>query len=308
MKKRELLIVNDQNQLGKEFYRSYDTEYWINKIMFLKKSHDNFDSIKSHLSSDSTIDEEKNFKRMLRTELHFFYFQMVEALFELIFAVATHAQLDLWLTLSFPNYRLHKNIYKTIKKFSKKEKIEPNLEEEKFHEKLGCNISLKRWVFYYHYPLDFTKEECEINMQNIDKLLRIFAKDFSDRAEYNAYKHSLRFYSSPFTLRMGLKGDKAMSVLSHSDDAITYLQERVEKDNNGKKLKAKRVEKRVKSFDFERDYRCCLVIYHLIKNIIDTRKYSHLEELLEKKFNIYYLVDFDILKFYPPSDNFTVTV
>lgn len=42
-------IVNDLDGLQKEFYRMYDPDYWLYRIMFLKNSHDDFDQLKSSL-------------------------------------------------------------------------------------------------------------------------------------------------------------------------------------------------------------------------------------------------------------------
>jgi len=161
-------------------------------------------------------------------------------------------------------------------------------------------IPLLRWIFYFVYPSKMTEDEWKNNLDKIKRLISLFAKDFSDRGEYNAYKHSLRFYNSSFAMSIGLTGSQQMHTIGASNDSITYLEEqRKEQKGTGRILRT------TKPFDFERDCNCCLVIYSMIKNIISTRKYSILTELHGKSFDFSTFSDIDINKVAIPKTGVT---
>jgi len=294
--KNKQFIVNDLDSLQKEFYKTYDPDYWLYKISFLKNCHDNFDSIKDTLNDDLSDVVDANYKRALRTEMHFLYFQMVETLFEIIFAVSKHDNRNLWLALTFSNW---KDNYNEIVKLSETSYLFTN----KIKTTISGNeveIPLLRWIFYFVYPSKMTEDEWKNNLDKIKRLLLLFAKDFSDRGEYNAYKHSLRFYNSSFAMSIGLTGSQQMHTIGVSNDSITYLEEqRKEQKGTGRILRT------TKPFDFERDCNCCLVIYSMIKNIISTRKYSILTELHGKSFDFSTFSDIDINKVAIPKTGVT---
>jgi hypothetical protein len=47
--KNKNYIVNDLNSLQKNFYKTYDFDYWLYKIRLLKNCHDNYDNVKNVL-------------------------------------------------------------------------------------------------------------------------------------------------------------------------------------------------------------------------------------------------------------------
>ncbi|MDD5068950.1 MAG: hypothetical protein PHN89_05155 [Candidatus Pacebacteria bacterium] len=284
--------VNDLDGLQKEFYRMYDPDYWLYRIMLLKNSHDNFDQLKSNLTKNTEETVDKDFKRVIRTEMHFLYFQMIETLFEIIFAVSESDNRDLWIALTFSNFR---DNYKKI--------AELNDCSEIFVEKMKTEIDGKqtevpvlRWIFYFIYPSKLSNEDWIKNLENIKRLLLTFARDFSDRGEYNAYKHSLRFYNSPFSMAIGITGSNQMHSLGSSEDCITFLEEQRKKNVSGELLPTGQIMRTQKPFDFQRDYEMCILIYAMIKNIIYTRKYTILDELHDQNFTMANFVDLDFYK------------
>ena len=280
--------VNDIESLQKEFYRMYDPDYWLYKIMLLKNSHDEFDNLKPLLIKNTEETVDKDFQRVIRTEMHFLYFQMVETLFEIIFAISESDNRDLWIAITFSNYREN---YKKIAELNYNSKI--------FTENtigIGDDVvetSLLRWIFYFVYPSKLTDEKWKKNLENIKNLLLIFARDFTDRGEYNAYKHSLRFYNAPLSMAIGMTGSDQMHSLSSSENCITFLEEQKKKDENGGLIPTGRIMRTQKPFDFEKDYNFCILIYHMIKNIIYTRKYSLLDDLLGQEFTMANFFDLD---------------
>lgn len=281
----------DKEYMKKAFYKLYYPEYWLYKMRLLKNCHDHFDEVEKVLKADFDNFKKENYKRMLRAEIHFLYFQMVEALFEIIFAISIYDNREIWPRITFSKW---KNNYKKIEELAEGRLKYPDFNAKRKTKIRGKDeeITLLRWIFYSIYPTDMNQSQRDKNLENIKKLLKVFAKDFSDRAEYNAYKHSLRFFITPFKLTVGVKGATNRYTIGESDDAITYLEKYESKDKNET---INLVKETTKPFDFERDYRCCLVIYKLIENIIITRKYSFIEELHGKEceFNTFYNIKFN---------------
>jgi hypothetical protein len=290
--------VNNLDSLQKEFYRMYDPDYWLYRIMLLKNSHDNFDQLKSSLTKNTEEIADKDFRRVIRTELHFLYFQMIETLFEIIFAVSKHDNRDLWVALTFSNDSKTSFFSETYKKIA-----ELNSYSDIFTKKMKTEIEGKtvdvpvlKWIFYFIYPTKLNDEEWAKNLENIQRLLLMFSRDFTDRGEYNAYKHSLRFYNAPFSMAIGLTGSKQMFSLGSSEDSITFLEEQKKTGKTGKAVATSQIMRTQKPFDFERDYQLCILIYAMIKNIIYTRKYTLLNELHGKNFDLANFVDLDPYK------------
>jgi hypothetical protein len=258
------LIVNDLISLQREFYKTYDPDYWLYKIMLLKNSHDNFEDIKNTLVKNTEDFVDQDFKRVIRTELHFLYFQMMETLFEIIFAVYEKDNRDLWLSLTFSDYREN---YKRISDLNDYSDI---FTQKRKDEK---EISVLQWIFYFDFKPEFNTDDWNKTLTNIKKLLLIFARDFTDRGEYNAYKHSLRFYNSPFSMAIGICGGNPIQSLGSSEDCITFLEEHKKKNKDGQVIPTGEILRTQKPFDFERDYSLCLTIFYMIKSIVHTRKY-----------------------------------
>jgi hypothetical protein len=278
------LVINDRDSLREEFYKKYDPDYWLYKVSLLKNCHDDFAKIKEVLIGDMTEVVDDDYKRVLRTEMHFLYFQMAEVLFEIIFAVSNKDNRDLWSELTFSDWREN---YKEITALSETSELFTRNVKTIISEK-ECNIPLLRWIFYFMYPSKMTGEDWKNNLKKIETLLLVFAKDFSDRNEYNSYKHSLRFHNSSFSMSIGLTGSKQVFNIGSSSDSITYLEHQIK---NGKPSGL--ILKTTKPFDTERDFKCCLIIHSMIKNIIETRKYSLLPELHGKEFDFFTYLDVD---------------
>ncbi|MDL2271320.1 hypothetical protein LJC03_05910 [Methanobrevibacter sp. OttesenSCG-928-I08] len=285
MTKNKKLIdfsIGDIDKIQELFYVQYDVDYWINKVNHIKFTHDNAEFLIGILK----IDNLEKYKRMLRTELHFTYFQMIETLFELIFAITEHEK-ELWLALTFSNNgktKYFSKTYEKIQKFSKNELTSPNLSSTEKMVKNGkkINVPLLILVLYSNYWVSSDEDKIEKNFKNIMRYLKIFAKDFSDRGEYNAYKHSLRLFNSYFSFGLIGKNSEKIS-LGESNDSINYLeQQKIDGDINQVQLTRK-------PFDFNIDFERCNIIYFLIKNIIVSRKHEFSNNY---KFDVSELTDF----------------
>lgn len=285
-KDKKKLVINDLNRLNNDFFKNYNIDYWLYKICILKECHDNSDKIFNIVTKDLIDADIEDFKKSLRLELHFLYFHLIETLFTLYFTVCKFPTNELWLALAFSKDRdtyFYLDIYNMIKEFAEGKllDIDPSkIAKMKFSGKEE-KMTLLKFAFYFLHLENYSEDERIKNYDNIKKMLSMFAKDFTDRAEYNAYKHSLKMYHSIFKLTFGGKS------LGQSKDAINVLERQVEKKDNGIK-KTERVVITIKPFNFERDYKCCMFITQLIHNVINSRKHVLLKELHGKKFNLYY--------------------
>ncbi len=70
-----------------DFYKNYNLDYWPSKIAFLKNSYEHFDKIKEYIYQELNVPNDEKTLLMLKTDLHYLYFQMVEALFEEIYNI-----------------------------------------------------------------------------------------------------------------------------------------------------------------------------------------------------------------------------
>lgn len=235
---------------------------------------------------------------------------MTETLFEIIFALAKHDNRNLWIALTFSNERdteFYSNAYSEIKKLSITgmktflyQKISTVIQGKKI------KIPLVRWLFYFIYPSKMTDSEWVKNLENIERMLKIFSQDFSERAEYNAYKHSLRFYNSDFALALTTNNMKQVRVnipLGKSKDSIIFLEEYHKHDYSSTNIS--RIARTIKPFDFERDTRCCCIIYSLIKNMVFTRKYSLLKDHIGKEFDFSTYTDIKLPEVLIPKTGIT---
>lgn len=288
MKKK--LIINDVNELEKEFYSNYHLYYWLSKIHLLKNCHDKYENVKSAIKSDLTNISDDDYKRVLRTEMHFLYFQMVETLFEFIFTYETNGDKQIWINLINSDFKKNYKKIEDLNEYS-------DLFQGKSDIRDSGNITqipLLRWIFYLNLNLNLSNSEWEENLANIKELLLIFASDFSDRNEYNAYKHALRFYNSSFRSYIGLKGSNEMQVMCDSNDSISYLEKKRSNELSTKELVVDRVYITTKPFNFNIDYNKCRIIFNMINNIIETRRKAFLSDSINVNPKLFIFNNIDI--------------
>jgi len=207
------------------FYKLYPYDFWQNKANMLKSKIDK----KSGASDDVGIfgqgSDQKRYQRMLMYELHFTYFQQVEALFELLFALQNKDDKHIWLYLSNSNWQEN---FKKIKKIGYGEL---DLDSQIVELKNGETRSFLEWAFYAGISHKMSKENLQNTLTKAKRLLQQAAKDFVDRQSYNAYKHGLRIL--PLLESDNLKDDLITEVIGENDfsNSFTYLD--FKKDGSG---------------------------------------------------------------------------
>ncbi len=265
-----------------EFYRYYPVDHWIYKVNMLNNLIENYDLHKDIICEGLIEVIDKDCINMLKAEVHFILFQMIETLFELIFALEKRDDKKLWLYLSITQSTSRKR-YKRIEKIGKGE---INFINKLIKLPNGREIPLIYYLFYFgikRIPIPEDKE----NFKKIKEILIVLAKDFTDRLEYNAYKHSLRFFQTPLEIELGeLKEKERIPVLKfNSENNFTFLA-----NNKGE------IKKVSKAFDYRVDIEKIKLCHNLISNCINSRKTHFFDPGGKVKLAYFDKMNFDFLK------------
>ena len=203
---------------------------------------------------------------MLKIELHFFYFQIAEALFELIFALDSKDEKNIWATISFSGFSTYDKI-KAISEGKDDILTKPLGTTNDNKAKKIIDIPFLQWVFFHHLDFSRVNSDSDSNLKIIRRLLNIIAIDFSNREEYNSFKHSLRFIcDEPYTA-FSPAGEENKIEFS-AKEGFGYLV----KTKNMNEIK---IEEVVKSFSIEKDLKLCVYCSWLIHNIIASRRFYY---------------------------------
>ena len=259
-----------------DFYRYYPSDHWIYKATMLKNILENYEKVENILNLEIIDVIENDYKKMMKAEIHFAYFHMVEALFELIFALEKLDDKKLWLHLSLSRgYQLKKRIPKIAKG-------ELDFLDLIITLRGGYELPFIQYVFFFikRFPvkmlinkeetLEINQEILEKNFEFIKKALKILANDYQNRLDYNSYKHSLRYFHYPVEIELGKlsKEEKGTPLIKFgAEDSFTFLCSNKEC-----------VDLKTKGFDWKQDYKKIILCHDLIMSIINTRKAILLRE------------------------------
>ncbi|MBN1803495.1 MAG: tetratricopeptide repeat protein, partial [Candidatus Lokiarchaeota archaeon] len=228
------------------------------------------------------IEKIKNYKKQflnyLQFELHFLKFQIVETLFSFIFALEKGDDIDLWFNLTFPKNISNRSfaVYDKISEFKNRWNLEEYLKKEIDLEQKS--IPYWKYVFFYDKDISACGVDPIVIENNIIILLLQMAQTFSDREDYNAYKHGLRCYSSSMTVSIKPDNEKIFTQMGFAKNGMNFL---TKSKNNGDIL----INSTFKSFSPKEDLYIIEEASKLLKNIINVRK-SHFSE--EQNVDIYY--------------------
>lgn len=231
----------------------------------------------------------EDLKSNLKLEIRGVYFQAIETLFELLFALEGQNDEEIWKTLAnsgTSNYaRIEAIASGDLSFLEKKIKVKSlnNVEAE---------IPLLSYLVYFRFAKIETDEESEIGLKVIHSFLIAIAKDFSDRIDYNAYKHGLRLFP---TIKKISIGGKTRTFDFDFENSYTILKGKKDYDGDDDKADANNENKnrfRVKTFDLERDLRMIEFCSELISNIILTRRSVYFPTN-EKKFYYFHEINID---------------
>ena len=268
-------MVND-----KQFYSQYLKEYHTIKAIYLRTLLYNHDQLNEELVKYNTIqDVTKNSKLVLQADMRQNYFHCIETFFELFFAFLPKGGV-------IPD---HHNIIKLLVKSDWKTnyKLIQDIAEGKFSlevfdepiEFLGYQTTVGKYLFYpgMFDPSKFTKEffeQAELSIIAIKSAIKTLAADFSQRDEYNAYKHGIRIFPSYQSLLFVSVEDMKEQHKFDLSNSVSYY-------TFNDKLKESKITTKI--FDSERDFLMTRLSSNLIFTIVNYRDIVVNPELRDKK-------------------------
>jgi hypothetical protein len=242
----------------KIFYKSFQVNYYDYKQLSLKYILENTDK----LNLDKVVLDynKKDFERAIKSSIRQTYFHAIETLFELIFALCPNQyglinEVEIIRTISISRFP-----YKKIEGIAKDEK---NLEflDQEIHAG-DKKFTLGHFIFFIGITKKEMVKELNDNLEVIKHGLQILAKDFSDRREYNSYKHGLRIMPALKSFTLASPTNKDLKLTWDLEDSMTFYTEN----------KSGELEFITKTFDSDRDINMTSFCSNLIWNIITLRR------------------------------------
>jgi len=239
----------------KEFYSNFQINYFDYRVNYLQNALENISSIDvSNIIRSST----DSLKFAIKSDIRQNYFLALETLFTLIFSLCPDK------TGKIDDKNILERIIKS--KIPSKE-VEEIASDEKgldfLEKKIKNKIQIKslgEYIFYYNVTDDELSERIPSSLDAIKYGLRVLARDFSDRREYNSYKHGFRIFPYMSNLSMSVSDIEAKENKEIWDlkDSLTFYSE--EKGE---------ISFITKVFDTQRDIHmtslCSLFIWNIIK-------------------------------------------
>ena len=239
------------------FYQSYPKHYFRLRAIQLLSFWQDLDGYVKPFE-DAGV-ERKEVITCLKLEIRGVFFQAIETLFELIFALETMQDENIWQVLVDSNG--DKN-YKRIKDLSEGSGsnitfLDKQLRLPSIDKEIPFELTFLQYVFYFVHVPDISEDDFHKTLDFIRDFLVIAAKEFSDRGDYNAYKHGLRL----FPTIVGIEVSNLLTSVN-LDFGDTYTTKKKNEPYNYY----------IKTFDIDRDLRMIVICSELITNIINARE------------------------------------
>lgn len=253
------------------FYQFYQKDYHKIKASYIKESLDNLDKETESPQFAGEMFELESVQRTLKSDLRQTYFHSIETFFELFFAFTPIEDTTLDpgdIMFKLANSRGSQTTDKIAQIAQLNESL--NFLDEKINY-LGYEITKGHYIFYpgIFSQASFPKKvfnRIEDSIDAIKLLIKIIATDFTNREEYNAYKHGLRLI--PASSKLMIADVETMNVQFEWDtsDSMTFYL-KTKKPNELKTV--------TKLFDVNRDYQMTVSCSQLIHSMIFYRRIMH---------------------------------
>ena len=270
---------------NKLFYQQYQANYFNLKqvwLTYVLENHKNIDFKSDHLSEIK--DEE--ILCSIKSDIRQTYFQAIETTFEILFGLGPNDKgvfpVDVLKNISVQGFP-----YNRINTISK-DLNELNYLNKNLFIKGNRRMILGEYIFYFGLDnIESYRQEIIDSIEAIKYALFILSKDFSDRSEYNSYKHGLRIMPALRNLSI-LNSSSQKEEMSFSlSDSMTYY------SYNKKMNESSFV---TKSFDTDRDIRMTSVCSNIIFTMIRNRDFYLNNKNQDKKFPIVFFGMDEIIK------------
>jgi len=254
----------------KIFYDTYLSSYHGTKATYLKHILENIEKFEAEFfKKELATDKKDDFRRTIKSDLRQTYFHAIESFFELFLSLNPKGKkvLDdenILFNLTNSNW---KGNYKKIKEIAENEKALDFLDEE--ITVLDKKVSIGNYIFYMGlFNMDKhpgLKTQIDNSIDAIKYGVKIIARDFTNREEYNAYKHGLRII--PAVSEIMFADIETMETKFGWDltDSMSFYTPTKNPDE---------LTVVTKLFDSERDYQMTLFCSNLISHMIFYRKMS----------------------------------
>lgn len=264
----------------KIFYQTFLTEYHKFKILPIVKILSDLPKYeKEFFGAELSKEDSDAYRRTLKSELRQAYFHSVETFFEIFFALDPTDKdgfQDEFILFNITNSNQRKT-FERIQKIWKDEKELDFLDKEiTFQDK---TISIGHYIFYFGIlPNEkFTPEMFAAMTESIEAIkygIRIIAKDFSDREEYNSYKHGLRIIPALKELMFAQADTMEIKISWDLSDSMSFYF----RTKNEDELKMV-----TKLFDTDRDFQMSYFCSNLIFNMIYYRRVVFYNNSIQEK-------------------------
>jgi hypothetical protein len=249
----------------KIFYQTYQKNYHRIKANYIKKY---FDQLERKKKKKPLTKDEVETRRTLQIDLRQTYFHAIETFFELFFALNPKGKTvfeDEKVLFRLTNSDWKKT-FNNIEKIAEDENALDFL-KEKIDFK-GHEITIGQYLFYCGI---FSKEKFEKDVfdkmdESIDAIaygMKIIAKDFIKREEYNAYKHGLRIIPSVTKMKLVDAETRTKSIEFDIADSMSFYM----KTKNPSEIVSI-----AKTLDTTRDFYLTLLCSEFIHHLIYFRK------------------------------------
>lgn len=263
------------------FYKNYAKNYFRIKASLLRHEWEASEAFFAGLENLRVDGTEA--ATCLKLEIRGVFFQAIETLFELIFALESGNDANIWQSLVDAPWS--KN-YARIQAFSEgsdgfldKKLSFPGKDADSLFEP-----TFLQYVFFFIYVPDLPDDGFQKTLSFIREFLVVAAREFSDRDDYNAYKHGLRLF--PTIVGMNLSNSLATVDLDFGD-TYTILRQNDPYTHH------------IKTFDIDRDLRMINVCGEFISNIINFRKFFFFPDAGYAGY--YYYADEDVSQVTSPN-------
>ena len=250
------------------FYDSYLDDYHKFKAMTLKKILDNMDEYVKVFVGDLNDEGKESYRKTIQADLRQTYFHSIETFFEIFFSLNPHSKhfigdKNIMIALTQSNWR---DSYKKIVDIATDDSALEFLDTE--IDAFGERITIGHYLFYFGLAktqkvLPNFGEELSKSLSAIKEGIRHIAKDFSDREEYNAYKHGLRIIPALKELALVNKDTMEPQQKWNLEDSMSFFLKTKMEDE---------VKIVTKIFDPNRDFQMACFCSNLISNMVYYRK------------------------------------
>lgn len=242
----------------KSFYSHFQINYFNYKLAYLQNALNNYPVFEK----EKVILEysDKDFLLAIKSDIRQTLFQAIESVFEFFYALNPNEE----------GHIIDREIMRTLSRaefhYSKIKDIADDINTLEYLDqplKLsdGTLVPLGEYIFYFGiHSIERFKSKKEESLMAIKTALHLLALEFSDRREYNCYKHGLRIIPALSNLQVMAVEDQSKCFTWDLNDSMTYYTE---------DEKANKFEFVTKVFDSQRDIKliriCCDLLWNIVK-------------------------------------------